>query len=385
MNRRSTAAVAVAAVALLLAAPGRALDAPHDASGSPAVTCTLCHVTHSAPGGTLLTVFGNANVCFSCHDQPNVGMRLGFPWTAAYQAVPGAGGRSHRWDAMASSTLHGAKPPLDAEMAKRIDSGRITCSVCHDEHGRALATARGATQHVFTAGGKLAVGSTLSRSAGAGTGTLTLTSVSAPTATRSGAQPRGYLVRIATGGVAGSATYVVSSDNGRTWSAPASTASPVILDTDEQGAAVTVTFSGTFSAGPPADQWSTFTVAYPFLRVSNLDSAMCEDCHRDRVQTAACVEGSAAATTGGGDSCAASTGIAYSHPSGPGVTFRQDHDRVAGGVPQPLDVNGAPQGGDGADPLVTNKLVLDSANQVRCLTCHAPHNADSNSLTEDPR
>jgi hypothetical protein len=267
-------------------------------------------------------------------------------------------------------------------MAKRIDSGSITCSTCHDQHGKALTYARGAAQHLFTASGKLAVGSTLTRTAGAGTGTLALTSVAAPSAARTGARPRAYLLKIATGGAAGSATYSVSWDNAITWSTPASTASPVTLDTDEVGATVTVTFAGSFSAG---DQWKAFTVAYPFLRASNLNSAMCEDCHRDRVQTAACVEGSAGATTGGGDSCATTAGITYSHPSGVGVTLQQTYDRVSGGVPQPLDVNGATQGGAGGDPLVTNKLVFDSASQVRCLTCHYPHNADSNSLSEDLR
>jgi predicted CXXCH cytochrome family protein len=373
----------VVALALVLsAAPGRALDAPHDASASPPTTCTLCHVPHSAPGGTLTSAYGNPNLCFSCHNLPNVGTRLGFPWTAADEAVPGAGGRSHPWDALVTSSGHGARPPLNAEMAKRIDSGRLTCSVCHDQHGTALQYARGAAQHVFTADGKLAIGSTLTRTAGGGTGTLGLTSVAGPTASRSGARPRAYLIRIASGGSAGSATYAVSWDNGRTWSTPAATTSPVALDTDEGGAAVTVSFAGSFNAG---DQWKQFTVAYPFLRASNLNSAMCEDCHRDRVQSAACVEGSAGATTGAGDSCATTAGIAYSHPSGVGVMLQQTYDRVAGGVPQPLDVNGATQGGSGGDPLGTNKLVFDAANQVRCLTCHAAHNADSNSLSEDPR
>jgi predicted CXXCH cytochrome family protein len=377
--------ILLATAALLLAVPAWGLDAPHDASSSPATTCTLCHVSHTSVGGTLTSVYGNSNLCFSCHNQPNVGTRLGFPWTAADQAVPGAGGRSHRWDADVTSAAHGARTPLNAEMAKRIDAGHLTCSVCHDEHGKAQQFGRGAAQHVFTADGKLALGSALSRTEGTGTGTLTLTSVAGPTATRSGARPRAYRVRIASGGAAGSATFVVSYDNGRSWSSPASTASPAVLDTDEGGAAVTVTFAGSFNAGAAADQWKQFTVAYPFLRVSNLDSAMCEDCHRDRVQSAACVEGSPTATNGAGESCGTSSGIAYSHPSGASVVLQRSYDRASGGVPQPLDVNGVTQGQAGGDPLATNKLTFDASNQVRCLTCHAPHNADSNSLSEDLR
>ncbi|BDG07363.1 cytochrome c3 family protein [Anaeromyxobacter paludicola] len=366
---------------LLLAATAVALDAPHDASTQ--TTCTSCHIAHSAQGGALTSQYGNSNLCFSCHSQTGVGTWRNFPWTAQNEAVPGAGGHSHRWDSPATNPLHGAKPPNNAALAAALDQGGVvTCSTCHDQHDGSTTNALGATQHVFSPDAKLQAGSLLTRTAGTGTGTLTLTSVVAATAARSGARPRAYIIRISAGGATGTATYVASYDNGVSWTAAASTASPVTLDSDATGPTVTVTFAGSFVAG---DQWKMFTVSNSFLRTSNLNSALCEDCHRDRVQTAACVQGSSGATTGGGDSCDTSSGITYSHPTGPGVTLAQSYDRATGGVPQPLDVNGAVQGSGGADPLATNKLMFDSSNQVRCTTCHGVHNADSNSLTEDPR
>jgi len=95
--------LAFAAVALAGFAGGAAaLDPPHDATQS--IECSSCHTPHSAPGGTLTTVLGNANLCMSCH-LPG-GPATAFPFAAADQAVPAPGlpsgvtphGTSHRWD-----------------------------------------------------------------------------------------------------------------------------------------------------------------------------------------------------------------------------------------------------------------------------------------------
>jgi hypothetical protein len=68
----------------------------------------------------------------------------------------------------------------------------------------------------------------------------------------------------------------------------------------------------------------------------------------------------------------------FSHPVGEQLT--RTYDRAPAAM---LDSNGLAQAtGDG---LATNDLTLGSDNTVRCLTCHSPHNADSNSLTEDLR
>ena len=49
----------------------------------------------------------------------------------------------------------------------------------------------------------------------------------------------------------------------------------------------------------------------------------------------------------------------------------------------PLDGNGADQGAAGADSNPTNDLPLDGSGNVQCLSCHAVHYADSNTLTVD--
>jgi hypothetical protein len=73
----------------------------------------------------------------------------------------------------------------------------------------------------------------------------------------------------------------------------------------------------------------------------------------------------------------------FSHPSGPGVTLNanlQGYDRATSAL---LDASGVVQTtGDGNS---TNDLSLGSDSTVRCMTCHYPHNADSNSLTVDGR
>jgi len=54
----------------------------------------------------------------------------------------------------------------------------------------------------------------------------------------------------------------------------------------------------------------------------------------------------------------------------------------------PLDADGSTgssaSDGDGGVPNPSNDLVLQNG-RVGCTTCHAPHNADSNSLTVDVR
>ncbi|MBI5386648.1 MAG: hypothetical protein HZA90_18410 [Verrucomicrobia bacterium] len=79
---------------------GLALDPPHSGSQQ----CASCHIAHNAPGGTLTTVAGNANLCISCHSPG--GRASGFPFASSDQALPAPGlppgvaasGTSHRWD-----------------------------------------------------------------------------------------------------------------------------------------------------------------------------------------------------------------------------------------------------------------------------------------------
>ncbi|HSN91979.1 MAG TPA: hypothetical protein VLS93_12185 [Anaeromyxobacteraceae bacterium] len=349
------AMLAAALAASLPAGAALALDPPHDASQNS--SCQDCHVGHNAPGAGLTTYAGNANLCDSCH-KLHAGS-YGFPWVTGDQAVPGASGRSHRWDA--DATARGASVPLDPEMAARLDAGRIECSTCHDQHnsgGRpGDATFTGGTQHVSPAVGVDQAPS------GGGTGTMRVAAVAASAA------PRGYRVRIAARG-GNNLTLELSHDAGRTWlTGYAAVAGGAAVQLDD-GANVTVQFpsaGNTYAVGGTYQ----FYVAYPFLRVSNVNDAMCEDCHRDRVHGSARVEGQ--------DPGYVPDGIrTFSHPVG--ETLAKAYDRT-GAI---LDANGAVQGGASADANPTNDLRLDPGGRVRCTSCHRPHNADSNSLTVDP-
>ena len=128
------------------------------------------------------------------------------------------------------------------------------------------------------------------------------------------------------------------------------------------------------SPATPGDRWVGFYVSYPALRLSVVASALCEDCHRSRVQSAARVENA--------DPTYRVDGVnVFSHPSGPGVVLSRPYDRTQGANGPILDAGGVAQTTGDGNP--TNDLVLDASGQVRCLTCHSVHNADSNAATAD--
>lgn len=102
--------IAVLALAIAGLAPAAfSLDPPHNALWS--IRCASCHQTHSAPGGTITKVRGNANLCMSCHTSG--GTAAAFPFSSGDQGVPGPGlpvgvspaGTSHRWDSGASGRV----------------------------------------------------------------------------------------------------------------------------------------------------------------------------------------------------------------------------------------------------------------------------------------
>ncbi len=346
-RRRSAAVVAVAA-AMLVGGQASALDPPHDGAASRVANgCVDCHIGHKAPGMQLTTTAGNATLCISCHTSHGA-----FAWSSSDQATPGAMGASHHWDSAAANGRWGAGLPAAAEMAKRLEGTAklMNCSVCHDEHNGA---AFGGTQKL----------SAVTKVAGTGTGTLT---VNAPAAA---ATSKSYLIDVVAAGAAGTARFRLSNDNGYSWFGYSAgwvaytgangqlTGTNVALN---DGTNVTVNFAGTFAVGDRFD----FYVTYPLLRAANADSAMCEDCHTARKMT---------------DAHLGADGIkVFSHPVG--VALSNGYDRASSAI---LDANGALQTtGDG---LKTNDLVLGSGNSVHCMTCHHPHGADSNSLTEDAR
>jgi hypothetical protein len=207
---------------------------------------------------------------------------------------------------------------------------------------------------------------------------------------------RGFVLRIAAGGAAGIATFQVSNDDGRTWfgwdptlnagaggwSSTVTTGKPTVAGAPVSivdGDKITVTFAGngpnafvaaTTTPVAPADRWKTFYVSYPALRASNVANAMCEDCHRSLVHTSQRVRNLDGTYPVDGTNV-------FSHPSGAGVTLAGAYDRAT-----IRDASGVAQTGTG-DANRTNDLQLDG-DVVRCTTCHAVHNADSNSLTTDP-
>lgn len=389
MRTRALAVVAAAAAALL-AAPASAVDAPHDGSFTEGL-CQTCHKLHASSGGTLTNQPDNNTTCTACHNS-KVGSRRGFPWQSSQQASPGVGGNQHSWTGYAVNPGMGAATPLDSEMAVRLASGTLQCSTCHDQHAANKANAPGAAKTSIAVGTPVDENGNLQGPRGLGQ--LTLLQPGAA------ALPKGYRLKVqtVTAGVGG--TFIISHDfglstptwfnwNGSAWVAGASTGPgrsfSINTNVATDDPAVQVRFSDGAFAG---DYWD-FSVTFPFLRASNVNDAMCQDCHRDRVMDHACVEGQGA--------CAADGLRSYSHPVNQVLNANaRNYDRTPAN-PDPssralLDADGSDQStGDG---ITTNDLVLVAGpdlvkgtadDGVGCTTCHAPHNADSNSLTEDPR
>src|SRR5919197_3046811 len=163
------------AAAALLALRAAALDAPHDGSSNPSINsgnCTDCHDLHGAAGPGLTNQPDTFSLCSSCHNKVAAGGRLGFPWYTQGQAVPGAGGVHHRWDA--SATNLGARvpaSPANAGLASFIHQNgeALSCAVCHDPHPSNQANAPAISQHTSQA-----IGAAFNKEVGSGSGTLML-------------------------------------------------------------------------------------------------------------------------------------------------------------------------------------------------------------------
>jgi predicted CXXCH cytochrome family protein len=368
---RATWSGVLAALTVLAPAAALAVGAPHDASATNG-SCEACHKTHNAMGGTLLSQPDNNTACTACHNDPATTLnqaRLGLPWLPVDQAIPGQSGAQHRWDAMASAPAWGAAPPNDGEMLKRIKDGRLQCAACHDPHADNKAFDPN-LPHT-----SVAPGVATAPTSGSGI-TMTLT---APAAT---ATSRGYRLQVLR--VSGTTLELGISHNAKTTVGPVSwlnhngtawvpgTQAGSNLKLWANGAAVTLddgpSVVVTFNGAPVVGQFWDFYVSYAHLRASNVADAMCLQCHGSRNQNHTTVEGPGDGTT------------RFSHPVGQALNANgRGYDRAAANV---LDANGLTQTtGDGN---TSNNLKLD-AGLVRCTTCHSVHNADSNSLTVDPR
>jgi predicted CxxxxCH...CXXCH cytochrome family protein len=95
--------------------------------------CNACHITHNALGGSLTNVFGNSNLCLSCH--VTGGAASGKAFINSDKADPSAGtGTSHSWDVQSVNATYETVLTSDPEMVLRVDEGNIVCSTCHDQH-----------------------------------------------------------------------------------------------------------------------------------------------------------------------------------------------------------------------------------------------------------
>lgn len=373
-------AVGLAAGAPLAAA---AADLPHnnqDWAPAGAMNCQNCHVGHSdSAAAGLLSGTGNENSCNSCHKAP-FSTSFGFAWVDTDQATPGVGGRSHRWDALA--TNFGATPPNPAvpaerEMALRLDGGRLTCSVCHDQHDH----------DAFKGRPRMGPGDPFRAVA-------TDPANTAQDVPRLiGTQGRVQLTKVGPNAVAAyyklKATptqFQISHDDGATWGTARAYTVGTAVALDDPAAEVT------FQQAAPAGgaEWDTFYISYPFLRASNVDGAMCLVCHKDRNMRWQDVEGGVANGVAGGVLTSVTLGTTvFHHPVGQALGSNPSlNDRSI-----PLDADGSVQtDGLPTEKNATNDLILGNgthpgsrtAGTVTCMTCHEMHNADSNSLTVDP-
>jgi predicted CXXCH cytochrome family protein len=358
--------IGIAAGLLLLAAPrlASAAQAPHDVTQG--FDCSSCHMVHRSLGTGLTKNSANSVLCDSCH---SASTNFGFPWGSSMQAQAGVAGSSHSWSALASNL--GATPPdpasvstLARDMAAHLDTGgKLKCTTCHDTH----AQKGGGTLHT-----SVALGAPLTHT-GTGTGGLSLTNVQA------GAKAAGYVIK-----VSAATQFKISHDNGATYLGFNGTSWD--LDTKagftngktfSNGSSVTLDdalASVTFTVGNAiGDVYQRFYVSYPFLRGDA--ATMCVTCHQNRNQTWQNVEGSGPIV---GNNQAVVLGTTYfSHP-----------------VNQPMNANGHgydraivldADGSTTTDGNKSNDLVLNASGNVTCMTCHYVHNADSNSLTVDPR
>lgn len=362
--------VLTAAVLLGWAGRSAALDSPHDGSFSGAVTsCQDCHKLHASTGGTLLggayNYSSNNDACLTCHDNTPSSPSYLFTnkWSTGREAVLGTSGDQHKWSGPANVAAAGAQTPLDGGLSSHLIGGALQCGTCHDPHG-----IRNTTQSIQStyapstsvhSSFPLNVAQTPIVPVTGSTGKLKLMAMA-------GAKPAGYGIKSTSG-----TTFVISHNYGRgsskTWGA--TTYTFAVGDTAAQDVAlddpaVKVRFTATPTVG---EEWS-FYVSYPFLRGPNVTDQMCLDCHRSRNMTHTTVEG-------GNVSYPANGTNVFSHPVGQALNANgKSYDRAT-----PLDADGS-----AADSNPGNDIKM-VGGVVSCSSCHAPHNASSNSLSVEVR
>ena len=340
---------------MLIPEPVWAVDPPHSGPKTPQDFCRACHVVHGAPGASLTSVAGNANLCISCHTIG--GTASNKPFSGTMQAVPGVSGSSHRWDggmpAVSSpSNTYGLRAVSNVTStiirnALTLFGGISVCSVCHNPHSQASAA-----WDIFAGPFTGLRGGDSGAASAAGTSTTIVDSTKASFWTANAWQ--NYFVKILS-------------------SATTSNVGQVRLISSNTTTRLTVS-----SAYPaPIQAGDKYEIVGRHFQITADDvNQMCEDCHYYRVQNHSRIEGSDPSYPANGTNV-------FSHPVGQSLNANgKSYDR-----PAPLDANGAAQsgtrsavGGESPDNAANN-LVMDSGNAVRCLTCHRVHYGDSNGLS----
>jgi len=73
----------------------------------------------------------------SCHNP--TGVASSSPFADIMKAVPGVGGISHSWNALAVNAQYQTNMTTNPEMLLRVYSNEIVCSTCHDQHSTTYA------------------------------------------------------------------------------------------------------------------------------------------------------------------------------------------------------------------------------------------------------
>ncbi len=342
-----------------------AMDAPHDQTFTND-NCNNCHALFVVDG---TKVDSNAG-CVACHNSLPSSSH-GFPWLSSDQATPGESGNQHSWTGAAVNARYGARYPTNMAIANKLVNGRLQCATCHDPHHAAAQNAPG-SRHT-----SIPIGFAVDEMGGPAAGTARMTLVDPGTAAK------GYRIKIQTAN-AGGGTFVISHDFGLAtpswfnWSGSAWVPGTVSGPGKPYANGANVALNDPavavrFTAGAVADNYWDFYVSYPFLRVTNVEDAFCRQCHFDRFMSSVRVRGAEAHVNLRPDGVRR-----FSHPVNEALGSNgKGYDRTLATV---LDANGAAQpAGDGN---ATNDLSFHAGGVVRCTTCHAVHNADSNSLTQ---
>lgn len=350
------------------------------------VGCSSCHGLTANNGPRSTRKLTNFEICRDCHNNANPkASALEFKDEFRNYTV-GISGAFHKWDVYTSNSNFGASAPSHAGMQRVIEDygeGKITCSVCHNQHGGEYDLQRAGRMRKKD----------VEEVVPGGTGGIDYE-------VTPGAFPRGWYVEIVDAGTEANATYKVSAGQpyglywkgwktdpvpDGTWDRLSLTSPRVNNATwqyiDNEKTVRIKLRAGTYTSG---QRWR-FYYGYPLLRAfpdtgDNVSGKkFCRDCHKQRAQT----------HFRAGNVW---DGQMKSHPVGVSLNANGGgYDR------KPLDVDGDQQG-ISTDTNNTNDLLLFgdystmlttfgniTAGDVQCMTCHAPHWTDSNSQTVDLR